>query len=54
MRCSARRTTWPKSPSKRPATSTGRNLGIVGDYLLWYAKDIDQLKYRQLYLALAR
>jgi adenine-specific DNA-methyltransferase len=34
---------------QKTATSTGRNLGIIGDYLLWYAKDVDQLKYRQLY-----
>jgi adenine-specific DNA-methyltransferase len=34
---------------QKTATSTGRNLGIIGDYLLWYAKDKEQLKYRQLY-----
>ena len=34
---------------QKTATSTGRNLGIIGDYLIWYAKDKVQLKYRQLY-----
>ncbi len=34
---------------QKTATSTGRNLGIIGDYILWYAKDVEQLKYRQLY-----
>jgi adenine-specific DNA-methyltransferase len=34
---------------QKTANSTGRNLQIVADYLLWYAKDIEQVKYRQLY-----
>jgi adenine-specific DNA-methyltransferase len=34
---------------QKTATSTGKNLGIVADYLLWFAKDLDKLKYRQLY-----
>jgi len=28
----------------------GKLLGVVNDFLLWYAKDREQVKYRQLYL----
>ena len=35
---------------KKTAGSTGNDLAIVGDYLMWYAKDKPQMKYRQLYL----
>ncbi len=28
---------------------SGKHLDSVSDYLIWYAKDIDHLKYRQLY-----
>jgi adenine-specific DNA-methyltransferase len=34
---------------QKTANSTGRNLGIISDFLLWYARDKDQLKYHQLY-----
>lgn len=34
---------------QKTANSTGRNLGIISDFLLWYGRDIDQLRYRQLY-----
>ena len=30
-------------------TSSSR-LTVVSDYLLWYAKDIEKIKYRQLYM----
>lgn len=35
---------------KKTAGSTGSDLAIVADYLLWYARDRSQLKYHQLYL----
>ncbi len=35
---------------KKTARSTGSDLAIVADYLMWYAKDKPQMKYRQLYL----
>jgi adenine-specific DNA-methyltransferase len=35
---------------KKTAGSTGSDLAIVADYLMWYAKDKPQMKYRQLYL----
>jgi adenine-specific DNA-methyltransferase len=35
---------------KKTAGSTGNDLAIVADYLMWYAKDKQQMKYRQLYL----
>ena len=38
---------------KTGGSSTGR-LPEVADYLIWYAKDIDKLKYRQLYEPLTR
>jgi adenine-specific DNA-methyltransferase len=34
---------------QKTANSTGRNLGIISDFLLWYARDVKQLKYHQLY-----
>lgn len=34
---------------QKTANSTGRNLGIISDFLLWYGRDIERLKYRQLY-----
>lgn len=34
---------------QKTANSTGRNLGIISDFLLWYARDVEQVKYRQLY-----
>jgi adenine-specific DNA-methyltransferase len=33
----------------KTSSSTGRNLGTVTDYLIWYARDIEHVKYRQLY-----
>ena len=38
---------------KTGGSSTGR-LPEVADYLVWYARDIDKLKYRQLYEPLTR
>ena len=38
---------------KTGGSSTGR-LPEVADYLVWYAKDIDKLKYRQIYEPLTR
>ena len=38
---------------KTGGSSTGR-LPEVADYLIWYARDIDKLKYRQLYEPLTR
>ncbi len=34
---------------QKTANSTGRNLPIVTDYLLWFARDIEQVKYRPLF-----
>jgi adenine-specific DNA-methyltransferase len=34
---------------QKTANSTGRNLGIISDFLLWYGRDVEQLKYHQLY-----
>jgi adenine-specific DNA-methyltransferase len=34
---------------QKTANSTGRNLGIISDFLLWYGRDVAQLKYHQLY-----
>ncbi|MGH8763477.1 MAG: DNA methyltransferase, partial [Nitrosospira sp.] len=36
--------------AKTTSSSTSTQLSIVCDYLLWYGKDVDKLKYRQLYL----
>jgi adenine-specific DNA-methyltransferase len=36
---------------KKTTSSSGHLLSTVGDYLLWYAKDISRVKYNQLYLA---
>ena len=36
-------------PFVKTAGQTSRLLSITNDYLLWYAKDIDQVKYRQVY-----
>ena len=36
------------------STGEQKSPGIVCNYLLWYAKDKDQLKYRQLYLPKAQ
>ena len=36
-------------PFLKTTSSTAKLLGIVSDYLLWYAKDKKQVKYRQLY-----
>lgn len=41
---SVRKTGAVSSPQARLNT-----LGSLGDYLIWYAKDIDKIKYRQLY-----
>jgi len=34
----------------KTTSATSENLASTNDYLLWYARNIDQLKYRQLYL----
>ena len=34
---------------KTRSTSTGKNLSILNDYILWYGKDIASLKFRCLY-----
>ncbi len=36
---------------RKTASSSGDRLSSVADCLLWYAKDLERLKYRQLYLA---
>ena len=36
-------------PFLKTTSSTAKLLGIVSDYLLWYAKNKKQVKYRQLY-----
>lgn len=35
---------------KKTSGQTDQYLAGVNDYLIWYAKNVDQLKYRQLYL----
>lgn len=35
---------------KKTSSSSGALLSTVADYLLWYARDIQRLKYRQLHL----
>jgi len=32
----------------KTGATTGKNIPVVSDYLIWYAKDIDRLKYQQL------
>jgi len=32
----------------KTGATTGKNIPVVSDYLIWYAKDINKLKYRQL------
>jgi adenine-specific DNA-methyltransferase len=34
---------------QKTITSSSRTLPVVSDYLVWYGKNIDQLKYRQLF-----
>lgn len=36
-------------PFKKTSSSTTKYIGTVNDYLIWMAKDISKLKYRQLY-----
>ncbi|MBP9763087.1 site-specific DNA-methyltransferase, partial [Patescibacteria group bacterium] len=36
-------------PFKKTTSSTTNLISTVNDYIVWYAKDITQLKYRQLY-----
>src|SRR5690606_19619230 len=36
--------------AKTTSSSTNAQLSVVCDYLIWYGKDIAQLKYRQLYV----
>lgn len=35
--------------AKTTSSSTSTQLSVVCDYLLWYGKDVDKLKYHQLY-----
>jgi len=35
---------------QKTSSATSRTLAGVVDFVLWYAKDSDRLKYRQLYL----
>lgn len=35
---------------KKTTTASGRLLSTVGDYLLWYAKDIQRVKFQPVYL----
>ncbi len=35
--------------AKTTSSSTNTKLSVVCDYLLWYCKDVDKLKYHQLY-----
>ena len=35
--------------NQKSGSTTGAFLGGVADYLLFYAKDVERLKYRQLY-----
>jgi len=37
-------------PFVTTASQTSTNIGSVADYLLWYARDIREMRYRQLYL----
>jgi adenine-specific DNA-methyltransferase len=37
-------------PFVTTSLQTAEDIGSIADYLLWFAKDRDQLKYRQLYL----
>jgi adenine-specific DNA-methyltransferase len=37
-------------PFKKTSNSTSSNLDGVNDYLVWFARDIPNLKYRQLYV----
>ncbi len=37
-------------PFLKTTSSTSKLAGVVNDYLLWYAKDKEQVKYRQLYI----
>jgi adenine-specific DNA-methyltransferase len=39
-------------PFKKTSSLGSANLDVVNDYLLWYARDIKELKYHQLYLPL--
>lgn len=34
----------------KTTSATGEHLGTVSDYILWYSKDIAQLKFRRVYL----
>ena len=36
---------------RKTTSASGQRLSSVADYLLWYAKDLQHFKYRQLYLA---
>jgi adenine-specific DNA-methyltransferase len=40
-----RKTSGASSP-----TAKTKVVGVVSDYILWYARDIDRVKYRQLYM----
>src|SRR2546423_15362653 len=35
---------------QKTSSSSGNRLSAVSDYLVWYARDLPRLKYRQLYL----
>lgn len=35
---------------KKTSSSSGNMLSAINDYVIWYAKDIERVKYRQLYI----